>query len=59
MNKPKSAIEIAREYGVDIEQLRYFRSLTPTQRMRHLQAMARLVVLGRAAMRRKKLKQHG
>lgn len=54
MDKPKTAIEIAREYGVDIEHLRYFRSLTPIQRLKHLQAMAQFVVIGREAIRKQK-----
>ncbi len=36
----KNAIELAREYGVDIERLRMFRKLTPTQRLTRLQEAA-------------------
>ncbi len=31
------AIEIAKEYGIDIERLRMFRKLTPAQRLKRLQ----------------------
>lgn len=31
------AIEMAREYGIDIESLRAFRKLTPTQRLERLE----------------------
>ncbi|MEK7440488.1 MAG: hypothetical protein AABZ78_06825 [Chloroflexota bacterium] len=34
------AIEVAREFGIDIEQLRAFRKLTPTQRLERLQEAA-------------------
>lgn len=54
MEEPKSAIEIAREYGVDIEQLRLMRSRTPAERLRLMQSMARLILKGRASIQRQK-----
>lgn len=41
----KNAIELAREYGVDIERLRMFRKLTPTQRLARLQEAANRALL--------------
>jgi hypothetical protein len=48
--KPKSAIEIAREYGIDIEGLRRMLKLTPTERLLRRQSMARLTLIARAAL---------
>ncbi len=50
--KPQSAVEFAREYGVDIEQLQLMRSRTPLQRLRLMQSTAQFIVKGRAAIRR-------
>jgi len=52
----KDAIELAREYGVDIEQLRAFRKLTPIQRLRQLQSMANFVLKCRTAIQLQKEK---
>lgn len=51
---PRSAIEAARQFGVDIEQLERFRQLTPTQRLQHLEAMMEFVVTARASLERQK-----
>lgn len=50
-SEPKSAIEIAREYGIDIEGLQRMMQLTPTERLLRMQAMARLTLMARAALR--------
>lgn len=47
-NPPKSAIEIAREYGVDIEQLQWLRTLTPLKRLRLMQSVAQFILKARA-----------
>ncbi len=51
-SKTKSAIEIAREYGIDIEGLRRMTKLTPTERLLRMQSMARLTLMARAALRK-------
>ena len=56
MEKPKSAIEAAREYGVDIEQLRWFRQLTPAERLRHVESMLEFTLKVRTSIQRKKEK---
>jgi hypothetical protein len=50
----KTAIEAAREFGVDIDQLRLMRSRTPTERLLLMEAMARLVFEARDSIRRQK-----
>jgi hypothetical protein len=56
----KSAIELAKEYGIDYKQLRWFRSLTPTERLLHLEAMVELTFAAQAAReRRKKQRLYG
>ena len=52
----KSAVELAREYGVDIAQLQLTRSRTPIQRLHLMQAVARFVIKGRAAVQKQKEK---
>lgn len=54
MEKAKTAIEAAREFGVDIEQLRLLRGRTPIQRLRLMQSMARFIVMGRASIQNQK-----
>ena len=56
METPKSAIEAAREYGVDIEQLRAFWNLTPSERLDRLQAMVDFVVKAHESLRRQQEK---
>lgn len=52
--QPRSAIETAREYGVDIEPLRFLRSRAPVHRLRLMQSMLRLILKGRESIRRQK-----
>jgi hypothetical protein len=54
MAEGKSAVEAAREFGVNIEQLRLMRRRTPLERLRLLQAMAQFLVAGRASILRQK-----
>lgn len=51
---PKSAIEIAREYGVDIEQLRWLHTLTPAQRLSYSESMLEFALALRASAESKK-----
>jgi hypothetical protein len=51
--KPKSAIEIAREFGVDIEGLRAMLKRTPTERLLLMQSLAQLMLDSRAALRKR------
>ena len=57
MEKPKSAIEAAREYGVDIEQLRLMRQRTPTERLQYVQAMMDLVIAAQVSRHKKQQAQ--
>jgi hypothetical protein len=51
--KPKSAIEIAREFGVDIEGLRAMLKRTPTERLLLMQSLAQLMLISRNELRKK------
>ncbi|MBI3760972.1 MAG: hypothetical protein HY260_03805 [Chloroflexi bacterium] len=42
-----TAIEAAREFGVDIEHLRYMRQLTPTERLRSMQDLVDSIAVRR------------
>ena len=53
---PRSAIEAARQFGVDIEQLRHFRQLTPTQRLQRIESLMSFVLDARASIQRQKEK---
>ena len=59
MEGKKSAIEEAREYGVDIEQLRAFWQLTPAERLDQLQAMVDFIVTAHESIRLQKEKAKG
>jgi hypothetical protein len=60
LDKKLDPIETAREFGVDIEQLRHMRQLNPTTRLRYLDAMAEFLFIGRAAIHRaKEQRKHG
>jgi hypothetical protein len=52
--KPKSAIEIAREFGVDIEHIRYLRRLSPMEHLRLMESSLDFIVAAREAMKRQK-----
>lgn len=53
---PRSAIEAARQFGVNIEQLRGFRQLTPTQRLQRIESLMSFVLEARASIQRQKEK---
>ncbi len=57
MAEGKTAVEAAGEFGVDIEQLRLMRSRTPTERLLLMEAMARLILLGRASIQSQKKRE--
>ncbi len=52
MDKPKSAIEAAREFGVDIDALKSMLRRTPTERLLLMQSMAQLVLETRATLQK-------
>ena len=55
-----SAIEAARDFGIDIEHLRYMRRLTPTERLERHQAALRLMLdLRDAGMRHRRAQAEG
>ncbi len=53
---PRSAIEAARQFGVDIEHLRHNRQRSPIQRLRIMQSMAQFIFEARASIQRQKEK---
>ena len=53
---PRSAIEAARQFGVDIEHLRHNRQRSPIQRLRIMQSMAQFIFVARASIQRQKEK---
>jgi|GEM_PF-2404063 len=60
LDKNLDSIETAREFGVDIEQLRHMRRLSATTRLRYLDSMAEFIFTAQTSIQRtKERRKHG